>query len=67
MTLLFLGIKPMEIKKYFRNEYRFILAGSHKFEDSGMDVAAVEPRCQGPISAVVMCQLSNSGPEERPV
>jgi len=50
MALLFLETKPMEIKKYFRNEYRFILAGSYKFEDSGMDVAVVEPRCQGPIS-----------------
>jgi hypothetical protein len=67
MTRLFLEIKPTEIKKYFKNEYRFILEGSHNFEDSGMDVAAVEPRCRGPISAVVMCQLSNSGPEERPV
>ena len=49
MALLFLETRPMEIKKYFRNEYRFILAGSHKSEDSGMDVAAVEPRCRGPI------------------
>ena len=49
MALLFLETKPMKIRKYFRNEYCFILAGSHKFEDSGMDVAAVEPRCQGPI------------------
>jgi len=50
MALYFLETKPIEIKKYYRNEYSFILAGSHKFEDSGMDVAAVEPRCQGPIS-----------------